>query len=290
MDRPKPDLAAPARALQENARHAAANVSTSSTLDKLARAGYAVKGGLYAAVGIFALQLAFGEGGETTGTQGVIQKAAGGTFGSLLLVLMGIGLVGYALWRFAEAVLDARHRGSDSGGTLRRIGYFVSGLIHAGLAVEAFRLLSGGGKSESEGGAEDWTATLLAQPYGPWLVGAVGLIVVGVALYQFKKAVSKDFTEGLRLGSLSASARRGVVRVAQFGLSARGVVFLIIGGFLLRAAWTSNAEEARGLGGALDAVATAGYGPWLLALVAAGLVAYGAYCAVRARYGQFARG
>ena len=291
MDRPEPHLPAPARALSDNARRAAEQASKSDALDRLARAGYAVKGGLYAAVGLLALQLAFGSGGgETTGTQGVMQRVAGGTFGSLLLVLIGVGLAGYALWRFAEAVLDARHRGSDAGGTLRRLGYFVSGLIHAGLSVEAFRLLLGGGKSSSEGGASDWTATLLAQPFGPWLVGAVALVVIGVGVYQFKKAASGDFMEQLRLTGLGASARQAVARTGQFGIGARGVVFLVVGWFLVQAAWTSDASEARGLGGALDALAGAGYGPWLLAVVAAGLVAYGAYGFVRARYGQFARG
>ena len=290
MDRPDPNLPAPARALRDNARQAAEHASRSDALDLLARVGYGVKGALYAAIGFFALQLAFGEGGETTGTQGVIQKAAGGTMGSVLLALIGVGLAGYALWRFAAAVLDARHRGSDARGTLRRVGYFVSGLVHAGLSIEAFRLLMGGAKSASEGGAEDWTATLMAQPFGPWLVGAAGLVVVGVALFQFKKAFTRDFTEHLRLGALGRSMQRAVVRLGQFGLAARGVVFLIMGGFLVRAAWTANAAEARGLGGALDALAGAGYGPWLLALTAAGLLAYGAYCAVRARYGQFVKG
>jgi hypothetical protein len=288
VDRPDPSLAAPARALQENARHAAAHAASSSTLDKLARIGYAVKGGLYAAIGVLALQLAFGEGGETTGAGGVIQKAAGGTWGSILLVVIGIGLVGYALWRFASAFLDAQHKGSDSKATAKRVGYFVSGLIHAGLAVEAFRLLMGGGASASEGGAEDWTATLLAQPFGPWLVGLVGLVVIGVGGYQLKKAWSKDFVRRLRLNALTPSTRDTVVRVGQFGLAARGVVFFILGGFLMRAAWTADPDEARGLGGALDALAQAGYGPWLLALVAAGLLAYGVYCGVRAWRGTFA--
>ena len=290
MDRPDPDLAAPARALRENARHAAAQATHSSTLDKLARIGYAVKGGLYVAIGFLALQLAFGEGGETTGAGGVIQKAAGGTWGSVLLAVIGVGLVGYALWRFAAAVLDARHKGSDTSGTARRVGYFASGLVHASLAVEAFRLLLGGGAAASEGGAQDWTATLLAQPFGPWLVGLLGLIVVGVGAYQLKKAWTKDFTEQLRLGSLRSSVQRAVVRTGQFGLAARGVVFFVLGGFLIRAAWTADADEARGLGGALDALAQAGYGPWLLALVAVGLMAYGAYCAVRAKVGTFVGG
>jgi len=74
------------------------------------------------------------------------------------------------------------------------------------------------------------------------------------------------------------------IRSGQAGLSARGVVFGIIGVFLIQAALHSNAGEALGLSGALRALEQQSYGQWVLGIVALGLVAYGFYMLVLARY------
>ena len=283
----------------------ASDASHSDTVEKIARLGYAVKGILYVLIGVLAVMAAFGGGGKTAGSRGAIKSVADAPFGNVLLWIVAAGLAAYALWRFTQAFLDPDDKGSDTEGIIKRIGYFISGLIHAGLTYWLVRgLLSSGdpgsgsggsgsgigsggsssGSSSSGGGASDWTATLMEQPFGPWLVGLVGGGVVAYGLYQLYKAATVDFSDKFKTDEMSETEKK-VARVAgQAGLSARGVVFGLMGGFLIYAALTANPSEAKGLGGALDTLAAQPFGPYLLAAVAFGLAAYGVYCGVNARY------
>jgi hypothetical protein len=255
----------------------------SDTVEALARAGYAVKGVLYGLVGLLALQTALGVGGQTTGTRGAIRAVAGTAFGSVLLWIVAAGLIGYALWRLVQATLDPEGKGNDAEGVVKRLGYAGSGVIYAGLAVFALELLLGGGGSGG-GGADSWTAMLMRQPFGPWLVGLAGLVGLGIGGYQLYKAWAATFKDKLRLGTLDARARRWIIGISRFGIGARGVVFALGGVFLITAAVQSDPDEARGLDGVLQSVQAQPFGPYLLGLVALGLVAYGAYGLIMARY------
>ena len=261
----------------------AERAASNPVVEKLARAGYVVKGVVYGLVGFLALKAALGSGGRTTGTQGAITSLADEPLGEALLWGIAIGLVGYTLWRFIQALGDPDHVGTDAEGVVKRIGYAGSGVIYAGLAYSTFRLLTGNGGG-SGNSASDWTATLMEQPFGPWLVGAAGLVTMGVGLHQLQRAYKASFFDRLKTGSMSATERTWARRVGRFGLAARGVVFGIIAVFLFQAAWQADPSEARGLDGALDTLAAQPYGPYLLGVVAAGFIAYGAYCVVNARY------
>ena len=114
----------------------------------------------------------------------------------------------------------------------------------------------------------------------------IGAGVVGAGLYQFYKAYSNKFEKRLRMAQVSADSRQWVRRVAKLGLTARGVTFVVIGWFLVRAGLTTDAGEARGLGGALRTLSQQDYGPWLLGGVGIGLAAYGAFAIVTGRYRQ----
>jgi hypothetical protein len=166
-----------------------------------------------------------------------------------------------------------------------RVGGLLSGLIHVALAVFAIQLLTGGG-SGGQGGENQqyWTAQVMAQPFGRWLIAAVGAAIVAVAFGQFVSAQRHKFMEELRTGQMSATQRKWVLRAGEWGFSARGVVFAIIGGFLISAAMKHDPGQTRGLEGALDMLANQPYGMWLLGVVAAGLAAYGTFMLVEARY------
>lgn len=265
-----------------DASQRAERASSNPAIETLARAGYAVKGVVYGLIGFLALQAALGSGGETTDTRGAITSLKDEPLSGALLWLIAIGLIGYSLWRFIQALGDPDHVGSDAEGVVKRVGYAGSGVIYAGLAYSTLRLLTGNGGGGNS--TSDWTATLMEQPFGPWLVGAAGLVTIGIGLYQFVRAYKASFFDHLKTGSMSASERTWAGRVGRFGLAARGVVFGLIGVFLLQAAWQSDPSEARGIGGALDALAAQPYGPYLLGAVALGFIAYGAYCVVNARY------
>ncbi|NJK78806.1 MAG: DUF1206 domain-containing protein [Chloroflexaceae bacterium] len=248
-----------------------------------ARLGYTVKGIIYGLIGVLALQTALGTGGSTTGTSGALQNIASQPFGSILLGIVGVGLLGYALWRFVEAAIDPDNEGSDAKGIIKRLGYVGSGIIYGFLAFSAFQILmgSGGGGGDS---TQTWTAWLMSQPFGQWLVGIAGLISIGIGLYRIYEGFAKKFKEKLNTAEMSQREETWATRISQFGLAAHGVVLGLIGVFLLQAAWQAQPEEARGLGQVLQELAEQPYGPWLLGIVAAGLVAYGIYSMVMGRY------
>jgi hypothetical protein len=262
--------------------YATTTASPRRGLEWMTRLGYAAKGLLYATVGVLALRAAFGGGGRTTDAQGAIRELGSQPFGQVLLALIALGLVGYTVWRVIEAVNDPEGRGTDAEGVIKRIGLLGSALLHGALAVFTVRLLLGDGGGG--GSAQSRTAELMSKPWGQWLVGLAGLIVIGVGLYQFARAIKGSFTRHWRGGEMSIAERTWARRAGYAGLTARGVVFSIIGWFLIRAALEAQPGEARGLAGALAELASQPYGPWLLGLVAFGLVCYGAYCFVQARY------
>lgn len=260
---------------------------TGDWIEKLARFGYAAKGVVYAAVGVLAVQAAFGSGGQTTGSRGAIQQIGQQPFGRVMLGLIAVGLLGYVVWRFTQAIKDPEDKGDDAKGIGKRIGIAVSGFTYTLLSLAAAQQALGMGGGGGGGNSKDaWSAKLLAQPYGQWLLGAVGIIVIGVGLYQFKRAYEASFMKDYS-GEMGARQKRWAKFIGQFGLAARGVTFCIIGGFVTIAAYQADPSETRGLGGALQTLAEQPYGPWLLGAVALGFVAYGLYCLSRARYRVF---
>lgn len=252
-------------------------------VEPVARAGYAAKGVVYIIVGILAAQAAAGSGGQTTDPAGAIASLVDEPLGTFLVVLLGVGLLGYALWRAVGAIADPEHPEADAKRAAVRGAYAVSAVIHAGLGVEALRLALGDGGGGGDG-AQHWTARALALPAGQWLVGLAGVAVIVAGLVQLRRAQSGDLKKRLDLRDLDADAARWVTRVGQVGVTARAVVFAIIGWFLIQAARSANAAEAGGLGDALGELGEASYGPWLLGAVAVGLVAYGGWQLVNARY------
>lgn len=261
--------------------------------ERFARLGYGAKGLVYFVVGLLAAQAAFTTGGKTTDTSGALQTIITQPFGKFLLGIITVGLLGYASLRLVKAVLDPEHRHEDEGAKSigRRLGNAFSALVYGSLALTALSLIMGWGSGSSGGDSstQDWTARVLSQPFGQWLVGLAGLGTIGFGGYYLYKAFTAKFMEELLQSQMNQTERKWARRAGQFGMAARGVVFGIIGIFLIVAAWQSDASEARGLSGALTALAQQPYGTWLLGIVALGLIAYSAYTLVEARYRQIAK-
>jgi hypothetical protein len=255
----------------------------------LARMGYLAKGVVYAVVGVLALQVAFGQGGEMTDTHGALASLARESWGTLLLAVVAVGLLGYVLWRVIQAWMDPDGKGTGPQGLVIRAGYGVSAVIHASLAAAAFRLVLGRGGEGKHGdqSMQSWTAKLLSEPFGQALVAVVGLVIAGIGVWQIHKAWTEKFRRKLSLQGLNASQERWTMRVCKGGIAARGTVFVMMGLFFLLAALRSNPSEARGLDGTLATLASQPHGDVLLTLAAAGLVAYAVYVAVVSRYRRF---
>jgi hypothetical protein len=259
-------------------------------VERLARLGYAARGVVYALVGILAIQTAFGaRGNQRTDTRSALQMVAEQS--QALLWLLALGLFGYALWRVIEGVMDAAGKGSDPKGLAKRAAMVASGLIYGGLAMAAVRIASGSGGgsgTSGSGGSQGWTAELMTKPFGRWLVALAGIAVIVSGLAQIRNGWTEKFRKHLKMQEMDANEQRLAVHTGKLGLIARGIVFLFSGWFLIQAARRFDPGEARGLAGALESLAQQPYGAWLLGFVALGLIAFGAYSLLLARYRRIA--
>ncbi len=253
----------------------------------LARAGYAAKGIVYLIIGGLAAKVALGAGGgSTTDRNGALRAIYEEPFGKFLLAIVAIGLVGYALWSFVQAVVDPLRQGHGAKGIAARVGDAAIGISYAALALQAVQLAIGagnGGKS-SNTTTRDWTARFLALPFGPVLVVLAGLVIIGIAGYLFYRTYSADFQKSLDLRGAGAGTRQWLIALGRAGYAALGVVFGIVGIFLIVAALRHKASDTKGLGSALGELAQQPYGHVLLGIVAIGLIAYGLYSLTEVRF------
>ena len=253
----------------------------SPVLDPVARTGYVAKGVVYATVGLLAGQAALGVGGKTVGTGGALESVGSQPFGKVLIFLLALGLSGYALWKLVQGVMDPDGKGSGLGGIVRRAGYVGSALIHAGLAFSALEELFGTeGQSTT---IDQWTARVMSQPYGRWLVVLLGLGVIGVGLYQLYAGLGARYRDDLKTYQMS-DAGRWAMFSGRVGTAARAVVILVAGSFVLWAAYQADASQTRGLGGTLETLVQRPFGSYILGVVAAGLLVYAVFMLVVARY------
>jgi hypothetical protein len=268
----------------QDVRRSGEKVARSDGFEWLARAGFVARGVVYVMIGILAIKLALGSGGANASQEGALQTIAAQPFGKTLLILVAIGLGGYAVWRLMRALLG--HGPEDSDSNIDRISAAASGIVYAGLCAIAVEILlgSGGGSSGGSGGPQKATAGVFGWPGGTWLVGIAGGVLIGVGLYQGYRGASKDFLEDSKTEQMSPRVRTCFEWIAIFGHLARMVVFGLVGVFLIRAAIDYNPNKAVGLDGALAKVDHATYGPYLLGVIAAGLIAFGIYSFGDARY------
>lgn len=270
-----------ADAAVDGAQEGGEQVARSPLFEWLARAGLVARGVVYAIVGVLAVKLAVGSGGgEAENQQGALKEIASQPFGKALVVLMAVGLGGYALWRLLRAALG--HGPEQSDDTKDRIAGLASGAVYVFLCFTAIKIVSGastgsGSPKGPTGGVLDWTG-------GPILVGIAGVVLFVVAADQARKGLTKSFLEKSKVGQMSHRARRTFTGLGVFGHLARAVVFALMGYGLAKAAVSYDADEAVGLDGALAQLSNASYGPWLLGLVAVGLIGFAAYSVADARY------
>jgi hypothetical protein len=270
--------------------HTTRRAATSSLVIWLARLGYATKGFVYFLIGALAVQLALGSGGGTTDQRGALQTLAALPLGQVLLYIIAVGLCGFALWSLVQAIFDTEARGHDAKGIVARVGYAVTGISYALLCVGAFHLATSTGSAgkNTTASTRDWTALLLKQPFGVVLVILAGLLICGVGAFLWVKAYKAKFRQQLDLASSSQRVRQGIIFVGRVGYAALGTVFGLIGIFLVVAALHQNPGEAKGLDTVLQELIHQPFGPLWLGIVASGLVAYGVYSFMEARYRRVA--
>jgi len=266
---------------QENPQNIAGNLPINKTVEGLARIGYATRGLIYFVIGLLTILLSFGYGGKTTDQQGAIAMIGKQPFGGLLLWLVLIGLVCYSLWGLIRAIFNPLHKTHDLKGFAVRVGFFVSGVAYATLVLPTYGLISGGSQPAQNGVQQDqiqnFAAAVLAIPFGQWLVGIVGIIVILIGIYQFVLGFTPVFENQIILVKLTPVQVKRVKFLGRFGTVSRGVIISLIGIFLVDAAYTSNSKLAKGFDSAMTTILQQPFGPWLMGIVALGLISLGLY-------------
>ncbi len=249
-----------------------------------ARVGYVAKGVIYLLIGGFAFMAATGLGGDNVGSKGAINQLITKPFGDIMLGLLGVGLFAYALWRLLQALMDTESLGAGLKGIVSRLAFLVSSLTHASLGIYCVDLLSSLAMSSGDSSPEDRTAQLMGHQGGIYLITLVGLVLIGVGFRQLVRAYQRSYLDNWYRQDMSTAQRRLAEAVTRWGLTARGLVFQLIGGLLCLAAWRADPDQAEGLGGALNVLAAQPFGPWLLGAIAIGLFSYGLYCLINAAF------
>lgn len=252
-------------------------------IERLARLGYVCKGVVYGTIGVLALRAAF-DAGQVTDQRGALARLGDGPFGQILLLVLGLGLIGYALWQAVRAVLDPENQGHGAKGIVKRVGYGISAVAYVGLALYAMGR-AGMGTPRTGGSSQDeWTAQLMARPFGEWLVAIIGVGFLAVAGNQLYVAYKALFMKRIDVAGADPNVRDGIRKAGRVGIAARGTVFALLGVFLIQAAWTNDPGKAGGLADALREFERTPAGPWLLVVVALGVIAYGVYAIAQGRY------
>lgn len=251
-------------------------------IETLARLGYASKAAVYAIVGALAIAAATNQGGRITDTSGALRVVLSQSFGRILLLVLAAGLCGYAVWRLLDAIMDPDRHGTSFTGLVERIGNAIRGAIYGALGVEAFRLQRGLGGS---GGDEQkiWAARIMEFPLGDVALMLVGAVVAIYGISQVIGSLKGKHDPHLDLSPLPAGSRSPLRKISRFGVGARGLIITTLGVMLARAAMHHSPSEAAGTRESMIELAGVVEGRWLLALIAAGLMAYAVDQAIHAR-------
>ncbi|MCA1065158.1 DUF1206 domain-containing protein [Rossellomorea sp. AcN35-11] len=241
-----------------------------------ARIGYISRGIVYMLIGALSVMAALGVGGSTSDSSGAFAAVASKPFGEVLLWILGVGLIGIVLWRIIQVIKDPEHAGNGGKSAFRRLSNLISGIAYGSLTYNAFAIAMHA-KSSGSGSKQTLSAKLLSQPFGQWIVGIVGLIIIGYALYEIHKSYTEKYTDKFKRHEMTEKEWELGRKTGKIGLYSRGTVFLLIGYFFIQTAITADPDKTKGLDGALSKIAQQPFGQWLLGIVAVGLFLYGVF-------------
>jgi Domain of Unknown Function (DUF1206) len=257
------------------ATHEVRRAATNPWLEGLQRLGYVVRGVLYGVMGLLALGVALGIGGQTTDQKGSLTVLVGNPLGKPILIAAVIGLAAYSVWGFVRAAFDPLHRGHDAGGVADRLGFLWSGFAYAALMVFALQFMAAGQTGAAGDSTPTMVASVLAKPAGGFLTVLGGLVAIAAGLGQFVEAWRAGFRKDLKRAEMTGDERKVVEWLGRSGMVARGVTFTLVGGFLVDAGINHDPGRAHGFGGAFTFLLAQPYGRILVGLLALGFVALG---------------
>lgn len=266
------------------AKHATKRTASNPWLEFLERAGYVVRGVLYAMMGALALGLALGFGGTATDPTGTVVILTKFPVGKVLLIAIIIGLGAYAIWGFVRAIFDPLHRGRDAGGIMQRLGFAWSGIAYASITLFAMKLLVGSASAKTHDSTQATIAHVLSYPAGKWIALGFGIVTVLVGIGQFVEAYRALFRQDLKRSEMSEAERKIVDTLGRLGMIARGITFTLVGWFVIQGALHHDPSQVHGYGGAFLFLLGQPLGRILLGLVALGFIALGLHSFACARW------
>jgi hypothetical protein len=250
----------------------------------MVRLGYAAKGLIYLLTGVLALRLAVGMGGRITDASGVLRTFVRQPFGWILLSAIAVGILAYAAWQITEAIADTRHKGGGARGWLDRSLTIVKGAAYGTIGVEALQLVLTR-HSESQG-ADDYAREAMQVPFGAAFLVLVGIGIAWYGLSQIWMAWQSRFDDDLDQQRLRRDGLGWLLGVGRAGVGARGVILVVMGTALLRAGFDRSPSKASGMAESLWTLVSQPFGQWLLAATAVGLICFGCFQLLHARYAK----
>lgn len=247
----------------------------------LAKMGYVARGVIYSTIGTLTLMSALGLQGQKTGSKGAIVAIRNQPAGEFLLMVLVAGLCGYIIWRLIQGIADADNHGLSPKGLVIRAGLVISAVTHAVLTYWVVKLLLHENDDSSGQSASSAVSNYLNEEMNTLFFGTIGVVLMLVGVAHLFKGYKAGFKKHM---SLPKGAHLWLTPACQFGLIARGVVWLIIGWIVLRAAITVGSSDQQGITDALQWLSDSPFGNWLIGIISLGLIAFGVYSFIEAVY------
>ncbi|WP_250036900.1 DUF1206 domain-containing protein [Paractinoplanes maris] len=265
-----------------NVKSTASRAADSKPLEYLARGGFIGYGIIHLIFAWIAFQVAFQGSSQESDQSGALQTLAGNGLGKTLLVIIVIGMIAMAIWQAFEAAIGESGE-QDRAALAERVLSGARAILYLYLAYYAIKVLQGSNASMGDT-SQNKSSTLMDSTGGRWLIGLIGLVVVGVGVGMFIYGYKKKFTKHLNTGQMTHGTRQPIIRLGMAGYMAKGTAYAIAGVLVVVAAVKYDPEKARGLDAALKTLAGNSWGVWVLGLIALGIACFGVYCIAQAKY------
>lgn len=249
----------------------------SSKKEIISRFGMGAKGVVYLLIGVLTALAAFGQGGNKSGKDDILKFLAQQSYGKILLIALGIGLLGYTFYRLYQAIVNPKNHDDDAKGYFKRFAYIISGLIYGLFAFSALKMALGGSS-----GSSGFLSKLLKSEYGNFIAFALALVLLGKAIYEFYVAYSGKFKEDVEHSSISSDAKSLLTKAGKMGFTARGIVAAIMA-FLFFKTGMGNAGNDINRTDAFSFLQNQ-FGSIVLGIVALGVALYGVFMLIKSRY------
>jgi hypothetical protein len=266
--------------VSDQAQQMGRRADNSEWTDRAVRVGMVAYGIVHLTIAWLAIQLALGNSSGSASRQGALTQLAQQPFGKFVVWVVAIGMVLLVGWKLLEAFIDSQTE-DGAKAWLRAAVNVGKAIVYGTLAISAFRTATG---TKSKSSTTSMTSKLMDQPFGRWLVGIVGLAIIGYGIYLAYSGYQEKFLKHLDAEGTSGDQGRAYKMFGKIGYIAKGVAIGAIGALFIFAAVDHKAKKSGGLDQALHKVLQQPFGPVLLFAIAVGIGCYGLFCFARARH------